>query len=220
MQQMQRDNSLFAGMEKRAAELLNVLRRKKKSRDQVQLSPVYASASGIAAPFVSQTSQKDVTLHVIRHTSQLYKPHATRHRSHVTQVTSSAHAFLELGRRQSIMRAYTSSINCQWMAQALGCSSRHHYEQQQQQQQQQQLDPVSFPPLLTLSNENIGCLRGPIVRCMQVAEFVQVSQINACALALSCLLKVRDGSGVSSAALAPPSLSTTAEIFHRFGVPG
>ena len=139
--------------------------------------------------------------------------------SHVThsmaQVASSARAFFELGRRQSIMRAYTSSINCLWMDQALGLSG-HQQQQQQQQQLQQQPDPLSLPPHLSLCGETIGCLSGPIVRCMQTAEFVQVSQINACALALSCLLK----QCVASAPFPPPSLSSTAEIFHRFGVPG
>jgi hypothetical protein len=55
---MQRDNSLFSGIEKRAAELMDVLRRKKKSRDAVQLSPLSASVSGVAAPFVSPSWPK------------------------------------------------------------------------------------------------------------------------------------------------------------------
>jgi hypothetical protein len=49
---MQLDNSVFSGLERRAAELMNVLRRKKKSRDMVELSPVNASVAGTPAPFV------------------------------------------------------------------------------------------------------------------------------------------------------------------------
>ncbi len=50
----QRANSLFADMERRATYLMNVLRRKKKSHDVIELSPTCASASGTAPPFVSQ----------------------------------------------------------------------------------------------------------------------------------------------------------------------
>jgi hypothetical protein len=64
---IQQDNSLFSGIEKRAAELMDVLRRKKKSRDAIQLSPVSASVSGAAAPFVSPSRPKIVTPQVTRH---------------------------------------------------------------------------------------------------------------------------------------------------------
>jgi hypothetical protein len=104
---------------------------------------------------------------------------------------------------------------------------RHQQQQQQQQQQEEQQDenedpsPFALPAGLSLSNDAVGCLKGPIVRCMQVAEFVHVSQVNACALALTCLFKPRQPSDLDSALLPPPpSLSSTAAVFHRFGIPG
>jgi hypothetical protein len=108
------------------------------------------------------------------------------------------------------------SINCQWMKQAIG----YHHQQHQHPQQQQ----MCLPRNLTLSNETIGCLKGPIVRCMQTTEFVHVSQINACALAITCLFKSQDPStsdyAATQLAQPPPTLSTTAAVFHRFGIPG
>ena len=137
-----------------------------------------------------------------------------------SQVAASASAFLELGKRQSIMRSYASSINCQWMSRALGhCNANHHQENVQH--EQDIVCPFCLPSHLNLSDETIGCISGPVVRCMQATEFVQVSQINACALALTCLFKPRDPSDPASSSLPPrPSLSTTAAIFHQFGVPG
>jgi hypothetical protein len=203
----QDDSSVFAGMARRAAKLMDVLRRKTKSRDMFQLSSVSASAAGSAAPFVSRNVFLTMQDHAFHFLS--------------TQVAASASAFLDLGQRQSIMRSYISSINCQWMSRALGyCNSNHHQENDAQ-DQQDIVCPFCLPPHLNLSDETIGCISGPVVRCMQATEFVQVSQINACALALTCLFKPRNSSDPASSSLPPrPSLSTTAAIFHQFGVPG
>ena len=58
----QDDSSVFAGMARRAAMLMDVLRRKTKSRDVFQLSSVSASVAGSAAPFVSR-----IVLFTMRH---------------------------------------------------------------------------------------------------------------------------------------------------------
>ncbi len=110
------------------------------------------------------------------------------------------------------------------MKEAIGYHRHRHQQQQQEEKQQDEHDdpsPFSLPAGLSLSNDAVGCLKGPIVRCMQVAEFVHVSQVNACALALTCLFKPRQPADLDSALLSPlPSLSSTAALFHRFGIPG
>jgi hypothetical protein len=108
---------------------------------------------------------------------------------------------MELEKRQCILRAHTLSVNCQWMRQSLGCCANDDDE-----------TSSSFSLHSAIDRQTLGCLSGSIVACIRAAEFVQVHQINACALAFSSLFH--------SEAAGPPSLQATAALFHRYGVPG